>query len=178
MRGDGRQADRQAGMTITEVVVASALIAAILGMVYSGVLSVHSAAQRGDAALRQQASRRTVLEAIRGELEMTSLDDARCTIAADGRSVQFARLIGAQQTGNEVSGLWSSTIELAIDANGNVVRRQDGGTALLATGIKDLRFQRPSGQDFIEITVTTVRTDSHTGAGVDDVRTIRVIPRN
>lgn len=169
---------REAGMTITEVVVASVLIAAVLGMVYSGVLSVHSAAQRGDAALKQQASRRTLLDAVRNELEMTSMTGDRFTIAGDGRSISFAKLIGAQQTGNEVSGLWSSNVEIAIDERGNVVRRQDGGVALLATGLQALTFARPGAENYIEVTVTTLRRDARTGADVDDVRTIRVFPKN
>lgn len=167
---DARRAG-QGGFTITEVVVACALTAALLAMVSTTVVSVASVSSDNNQALRRDAQRRDVLTLVRRELEGTSLEAREVVIAPDRRSISFSTLLGATQIGAEVSGLWSSTIEIALVGD-SVVRSQDGISAVLARGIRELTFEIPPGEPFVQVTCVS-RHD-----GRETSRTIRVYPQN
>jgi hypothetical protein len=58
------------------------------------------------------------------------------------------------------------------------VRRQDGQTALLATGITDLAIGQPAGTECFEVTVTSPARTTSTGGPHNATRTIRIYPKN
>lgn len=160
-----------AGFTIVEVLIACVLTVALLGMVSSTVVSVSSVSGDNNRALRRDSQRRDVLAIVRSNLESTSLQAREVFIASNGRSIRFSTLLGASQDGAEVSGIWSSAIEIALEGD-EVVRRQDGLKVVLARGIRDLTFCNPPGEPYIEVTCVSRHNGQETS------RTIRVYPRN
>lgn len=168
---------REGGFTIVETLVASLLTVAMLAMITAGVRSVHVATRENDALVREQTARRSIAQVLRTELETTSVNNGRFRIEDAGRTIRFSRLIGAERSGAEVSGRWSSNVVIAL-RNGNVVREQDGATALLATGVRDLNFAYPGGANYIEVTVRALRRGATGGDQVESTRTFRIYPKN
>ncbi|MCC6670787.1 MAG: hypothetical protein IT458_06995 [Planctomycetes bacterium] len=168
----------QAGVSLAETAVASLLTTAVLAMVAAGVRSVHTATRESDALVRRASMQRNVVSALRQELEATSIAGSRFRLGTDNRSIRFAKLIGAERSGAEVSGFWSSEVEIALRDGGNVVRTQDDTTALLASGIADLRITQPTGTNYFEVTISGVRRNAAVGEPVTTTRSFRIYPKN
>lgn len=167
----------QAGLSIPEATVAAALVFAVLAMLSRGVSSVAMGSQASDQDLKRATMQRNALAAMQTELEACSIRNRRFEIASDGKSIRFWRLIGADLASGEVSGTWSSPIEIGLQPPGNIVRRQDGNTALLATGISELRVTQPAGSDCFEVTVVSAGPP-RAGVATNVSRSARIFPKN
>ena len=155
---------------MVEVMVASAVTLVVLGMVTAGVRSIALTSRSNDVTVNRLSSQRTVLSVLRSELEATSISGNRFRITPDNKAITFHRLVGASRAGNDVSGTWSSEIEIALRPGGNLVRVQDSSTTLLATGIRDVSITQPAGTDCFDVVVR--------GETVADERSLRVYPKN
>lgn len=162
----------EAGTSIPEVAIAAALIFAILAMLGTGVRTVATGSQTSDHDLKRATMQRNALASLQCELEACSIKHNRFTIASDHKSIRFSRLVGADLAGNEVSGTWSSEIQIGFVPPGNLVRNQDGHTALLATGLTDLSITQPIGSSCFEIAVTAQ------GQTAPITRSARIFPKN
>lgn len=167
----------QAGVSIPEAAMAAALVLAVLGMLATGAGSLARGSQTNDAELKRASSQRNALAVLQHELEASSIRNGRFQIASDRHSIRFTRLVGADLAGSEVSGTWSTDIEIGLRPPGNLVRIQDGQTALLATGLSDLAISQPAGSDCFEVTVSS-RGAPRGGVATTVTRTVRIFPKN
>ena len=127
------------GTSLVEVIIVSVLTAAVLGIFYDGVIAVNTMTVNNSREMKSQSRQTDVLEMIRRELEQSGMD-ARFTVAVDGKSISYTKLIGAIQTGSDVSGIWSQTYTIDMTADGEVRRTQGGRTVSWGRGGKALTF--------------------------------------
>jgi hypothetical protein len=161
----------QQGTTAVEVVIVSVLTAIILGIFYGSSLSVSSMTVNSNRDSQARARQMDVLDNIRRELNQSGMDD-RFVIAPDGRSISYRKLIGAAQSGQSVSGMWSQTFTIERDPSGQVRRREADQVVDWGGGVLDLSFDRKPADAFIHVTCTTRQH------GEDITRRIHVYPRN
>ena len=162
---------RQEGTTIIEMVIVTILTAMILSMFYGSASSVSTVTIQNNQELKSRAKQSDVLENIRTELEQSG-NDSRYTIPAGGKSIIYTKLIGAQRSGADVSGLWSQTFRIERTSKGEVVRMEGSKGVSWGSGVIDLRFAQAPGEAFISITCVTRQK------GRDQARTTHVYPRN
>lgn len=160
----------QRGVSLLEVSIVSVMFVISLGIFYAAAISVSDMAVDGNRQSRIRTQQNDVLGLIRRELESTG-KQGRFEIAPDQKSITYQKLIGATQSGADVSGVWSPSFRIELDLNGQVVRREQGKTVSWGSGIELLEFHQSKGEDFITVLCETL----HHGESV--VRKIHIFPK-
>lgn len=168
VRGNGHE---ESGTTIIEMAIVTILTAMILSMFYGSASSVSTVTIQNNQEVKSRAKQSDVLENIRTELEQSG-NDGRYTIPAGGKSIIYTKLIGAQRSGSDVSGLWSQTFRIERTSKGEVLRMEGTKGVSWGIGVVDLTFEQKPGELFITVTCVTRQK------GRNQARTMHVYPRN
>lgn len=161
----------QAGFTVVEMMIVTVLTALILGVFYGSAASVSTVASQNNLEVRSRAKQSDILARVRKELEQSG-NDGRYTILSGGKSIVYTKLIGAQQTGADVSGLWSQTFCIELTSRGEVARKEGSNIVFWGSGVNDLTFAQTLGDPYITVTCVTTQN------GADVARSINIYPRN
>jgi len=171
---------RQRGLSILEVTIALTLVVAVIALVQGGIVSIHSANQRGESQLSIERRARDVADRIAEDLKRCSLVPDPATgqprfdfsERVDGRPVaRFTTLEGTRIVGGEVVERWSTEIRYENRANGSVVRLQDGATLSVGEGIESIEYVA-SAADFV-VTVVARGDDARGVRPSTATRTVR-----
>lgn len=175
----------ESGMTIVEMVMATALVFVIVIVTHSSIFTIHTVNEHGEATLEQQSTYRDVLSNIQEELALSTLEkdpvtnSSRYSITPDANGNQilrFQKLAGVEMVGDELQAVWSSDITISLDQQQRVIRTEQGQSRVLGSGIAKIQFAT-EGSGFSVQCVTPLR-DPRTGDSVDITHKINVTPTN
>ena len=174
---------RSAGFSIVEVMVALLLIVGLVSLIQGGMVSVHTANQRGETQLSVDRRARDVLDVVCEDLQRCSLDPDPVTGAlrydfgevVDGNPVAVFRMLeGTELQGTELAQRWSSDVRVECRSDGSVVRIQDGSAVTAGLGIASITYQVEPAH----IIVTVVAQGDSRGGVSDTIATRTVRPFN
>ncbi len=185
MSPSAQNTSRQRGMTIVEMVAATALIFVIVIVTQSSIFAIQTVNQQGETVLRQEATSRDTLAKISDELALATLENdpstnlPRYSIVADidgNQVLRFQKLVGISLVDDEIEAIWSPYITIRVDDRQRVIRTEQGRNSVLGSGIKHLFFDATGGGFNVQC-VTSTR-DPKTGSTKDITHGIHVAPTN
>lgn len=131
----------EAGMTLVEAAVTTVLTAVVLGAIYGSLTTVNRVSTDNNREVMLRARQMKVLTRIQSELEHSG-KSGRYSVDFGGGGITYAKLVGAEQVGGDVSGVWSDEWRIERTPEGLVKRSKDSWTETIATGIDALQFTR------------------------------------
>ena len=136
---------REAGFTILEVAVVSALLVGVVSLTFGAISAVTSYNEYGKSKLQDRRGPRATLALLRAEFSQSTLERdprtnvPRFTVTVDGAGnsvVDYQVLLGARLASDEVEATWSGTRQVSLDAKTGrlILRRDDGSQSIIGTG--------------------------------------------
>ena len=166
-----REATLQGGMTLVEAMIVIVISAVVLGAIYGSATSVSKISQMNNREVKSRARQSDILERVQSELEQTGAT-GHYTILAGGKSIVYSKLIGAQQVGSDVSGIWSHDYTIERTTAGIVRRKYASMSESWGSGVLDLSFVKNPLSESIKVTCVTRQK------GKDVARSVDIYPQH